>query len=63
MNPTILLLVTVCFAYLEIPLKIQRNGSRVAYNLPLEINNIPYELTISAENKPEFILNPTTKVS
>ena len=42
MNPVFLLLATISFAYLEIPLKVQRDGSAVAYKMPLEINNIPY---------------------
>ena len=63
MNSVYLLLATVSLAYLEIPLKVQRNGSDVAYLMPIEINNIPYELTLSSLNRPEFLLNPTDKVS
>ena len=37
----------LCEGYLDIGLYVQRNADEVSYSLPVLIDNIPYDLTVS----------------
>ena len=45
--PSFMLFFILCQSYLDISLFVQRNVDEVSYSVPVLIDSIPYDLTVS----------------